>query len=46
MITSTGLRDLNSVVIPRLGFSFSKISFSKFPFQISKIRGRSELSDL
>jgi hypothetical protein len=40
------LRDLNSIVIPRLGFSFSKIFFSKFSFQISKIRGRSEFSDL
>jgi hypothetical protein len=40
------LRNLNSVVIPRLGFPFSKISFSKFYFQISKIRGRSELSGL
>jgi hypothetical protein len=40
------LHDLNSVVIPRLGFPFSKILFSKFSFQISKIRGRSELSDL
>jgi hypothetical protein len=40
------LRDLNSVVIPILGFPFSNIFFSKFSFQISKIRGRSELSDL
>jgi hypothetical protein len=32
MITSIGLRDLNSVVIPRLGFPFSK-----FSFEISKI---------
>jgi hypothetical protein len=40
------LHDVNSVVIPRLGFPFSKIFFSKFSFQISKIRGRSELSDL
>jgi hypothetical protein len=32
MITSTCLCDLNSVVIPRLGFPFLKISF-----QISKI---------
>jgi hypothetical protein len=40
------LRDLNSIVIPRLGFPFFKISFSKFSFQICKIRGRSELSGL
>jgi hypothetical protein len=33
MTTSTGLRELNSVVIPRLEFPF----FSKFSFQISKI---------
>jgi hypothetical protein len=32
MITSTGLYDLNRVVIPRLGFPFFK-----FSFQISKI---------
>jgi hypothetical protein len=37
MITFTGLCDLNSIVIPRLGFPFSKIFFSKFSFQISKI---------
>jgi hypothetical protein len=30
----------------RLGFPFSKIFFLKFSFQISKIRARSELSDL
>jgi hypothetical protein len=41
MITSSGLHDLNSIVIPRLGFPFLK-----FSFQISKIRGRNELSDL
>jgi hypothetical protein len=35
------LHDLNSVLIPRLGFPISK-----FSFQISKIRGRSELSGL
>jgi hypothetical protein len=46
MITSIGLHDLNSIVIPRLGFPFSKISFSKVSFQISKIRGRIELSGL
>jgi hypothetical protein len=40
------LRDLNSLVIPRLGFPFFKIFFSKFSFQNSKIRGRSELSGL
>jgi hypothetical protein len=37
MITSIGLRDPNSIVIPRLGFPFSKIYFSKFSSQISKI---------
>jgi hypothetical protein len=36
MITSIGLHNLNSVVIPRLGFPFSKIFFSKSSFQISK----------
>jgi hypothetical protein len=46
MITSTCLHDLNSIVIPRLGYPFSKIFFSKFYFQISKIRSRSELGDL
>jgi hypothetical protein len=46
MITSTCLCGQNSIVIPRLGFPFSKIFFSKFSFQIFKIRGRSELSDL
>jgi hypothetical protein len=40
------LRNLNSIVIPRLGFFFSKIFFSRFSFQISKIRGRSKSSDL
>jgi hypothetical protein len=35
MITSTGLCDLNSIVIPRLGFPFSK-----FYFQISKINNK------
>jgi hypothetical protein len=40
------LHDLNSIVIPRLEFPFSKIIFSKFYFQISKIGGMSELSDL
>jgi hypothetical protein len=40
------LCDLNSVVIPRLGFPFSKIFFSKFSFQFSKIGDRNELSDL
>jgi hypothetical protein len=30
MITSIGLRDLNSVVIPRLGFPFFKIFFPNF----------------
>jgi hypothetical protein len=40
------LHDLNSIVIPRLGFPFSKIFFSNFSFQISKIRGKSEFSDL
>jgi hypothetical protein len=46
MITSIGLHDLSSVLIPRLGFPFSKIFFSKFSFQNFKIRGWSELSDL
>jgi hypothetical protein len=41
MIISTSLHDLNSVVINRLGFHFSK-----FSFQISKTMGRSELSNL
>jgi hypothetical protein len=40
------LHDLNSVAIPRFGFPFSKFFFSKFSFQITKIRGSSELSDL
>jgi hypothetical protein len=31
MITSTGLCDLNSVVIPRLGFPFFQNFLSKFP---------------
>jgi hypothetical protein len=39
MITSTSSRSLNSVVIPRLGFPFSKIFFSKFSFQISMALG-------
>jgi hypothetical protein len=30
MITSIGLRDLNSIVINRLGFPFSKIFFQNF----------------
>jgi hypothetical protein len=33
MITSIGLRDLNSVVIPILGFSFFKIFFPNFEIQ-------------
>jgi hypothetical protein len=31
MITSIGLHDLNSVVIPRLGFPFFQNFLSKFP---------------
>jgi hypothetical protein len=33
MITSTGLRDLNSIVIPRLGFPFFKKFFPNFQNQ-------------
>jgi hypothetical protein len=40
MIASTGLCDLNSVVIPKLGFPFSKIFFSKFYFQNSIINNK------
>jgi hypothetical protein len=31
MIISSGLRDLNSIVIPRLGFHFFQNCLSKFP---------------
>jgi hypothetical protein len=37
MITSTGLHDLNTVVIPHLGFPFSKFSFQIF--KINNFKG-------
>jgi hypothetical protein len=41
MITYSGWHDLDSIVVPILGFPFFKLYL-----QISKIRGRSELSNL